>query len=77
VAGGLARHDQAGARVRAEQANGACPKELSELTPLFLPAIPPARQVGMTTKKFTYLIAGPNEFVKGTNVHVLIYQRVF
>lgn len=82
----LVRHDQAGARTRAEQVIAACeefkkaggdyPKTLAELTPKFLPAIPPARQVGMTTKKFTYLIGGPNEFVKGTNVHVLIYQSI-
>jgi|GEM_PF-2036969 len=82
----LVRHDQAGAHARAEQviaaceafkaANGAYPRKLDELTPKFLPAIPPARQVGMTTKKFTYLITGPNEFEKGTNVHVLIYQVI-
>lgn len=82
----LVRHDQAGARARAEQviaaceafkaANGDFPGKLDELTPKFLPAIPPARQVGMTTKKFTYFVAGPNEFVKGTNVHVLIYQVI-
>jgi len=82
----LVRFDQAGARVRAEQVIAACekfkqtegdyPKALVELTPKFLPAIPPAREFGMTTKKFTYLIAGPNEFVKGTNVHVLIYTTI-
>lgn len=82
----LVRFDQAGARARAEQVIVACekfkraegdyPKALAELTPKFLPAIPPAREFGMTTKKFTYLIAGPNEFVKGTNVHVLIYTTI-
>lgn len=35
-----------------------------------------ARQVGMTTRKFTYLVAGPNEFEKGTNVHMLTYQSI-
>lgn len=82
----LVRHDQAGARERAEQVIAACeefkqaegdyPKALAELTPKFLPAIPPAREFGMPTKQFTYLVAGPKEFVKGTNVHVLIYTTL-
>lgn len=81
----LVRFDQAGARVRAEQVIAACeefkkaegdyPKALAELTPKFLPAIPRARQVGMA-KEFMYLVSGPNKFVKGTNVHTLIYTAI-
>lgn len=81
----VVRLDQAGARVRADlvimaceefkKAEGDYPKTLAELTPKFLPAIPRARQVGMV-KEFMYLVSGPNEFVKGTNVHTLIYTAI-
>ncbi|MEQ2010491.1 MAG: hypothetical protein ABMA26_27205, partial [Limisphaerales bacterium] len=77
----LVRFDQAGARDRAEavitacedfkKANGAYPRKLEELTPKFLPVIPPARKVGMA-KEFIYLVHGTNDF-KGEDIHTLIY----
>jgi len=80
----MVRADGRGARERAESLVTACesfraakgryPNALEDLVPTYLPAIPRARQRGgLTDTSFRYFTTGPNEFVRATNVHVLVY----
>lgn len=83
----LVRADQKGARQRAgavvsacetfKQARGEYPKALAELVPQYLPAVPPARKLGVSGRHdFQYFQAGPNQFTSGTNLHVLLYVAI-
>lgn len=83
----LVRSDQKGAMRRAGEVVAACeahkkatggyPRALSDLVPRYLPAIPPARKLGMSGgQNFQYIQTGQTGSTSTTNSHVLIYVAI-